>query len=589
MREFDDFPPADNQRIVRFLEAVRRFFEDDDVNRLRQWVGEFEEGFSVLLQTDALESIRRHTPRSDSYRSLRSLLDTILLRRYLLDSQFDALSSMLTEMGTSIPPSLVDVFGQNDASYAAHAELLKAWLTLETEHPVLVRLKTDLKQRFVRHQPFVYIPVLCEQFDDYETFVRPAIVFGISSEERAKVASMRDIFISAQSIEPRFRQMAEEIQSAMSFHQDERRYWYQLDILQSMVRNREIELSDRSAGAAIGWLAYLLEKRATIHPNIISVWGEYHIESKRLRLADGLEAKLQACRADGIRVIAVPKTALTTPTADGRFDEHAATHGIHLIPYPADAEISEVYAIILEACTELGLVDQKREPSPLNLQHGVLMKNVFGEIHWVQLKKKFYVPNFDIIRQMAEHQMPGWDELQDVEFVRRPIGPVFYRKNEHSNGLLIKVHDKPRTFLIHDAQKRRIHDEYSFENFQYRDQFLDWLDVIAATDEIVNDEFPTGVPIVVTPTLESPETGATLDANRVELRCQRHVNPSWTYRIQIAQDPDFTSIFRDQTQLDPTLTVDELAPGRYFWRMRGRKEDKRDSLWSDVWTFTVES
>ena len=184
--------------------------------------------------------------------------------------------------------------------------------------------------------------------------------------------------------------------------------------------------------------------------------------------------------------------------------------------------------------------------------------------------------------------MPGWEvNPRTVPVVSRHLGPPFYYQDTRSDGLLIKFYKETPVFLIDNGQKHQMHDAYSFENYKYQGKLLEWRDIISATEEIVREEFPTASRITLTPALSRPVNGATLHESSVTLFCQSHPNPSWDYHIQLARDEDFNSLVSDYAVSYPSLFVANLAPGDYFWRMRGVKADRMPSDWSETWSFTV--
>ncbi len=206
--------------------------------------------------------------------------------------------------------------------------------------------------------------------------------------------------------------------------------------------------------------------------------------------------------------------------------------------------------------------------------------------YWVQHNRKFYLPTFQIVKQMVHHKMPGWEVVKKVSRMPCPQGPAFYCTDSRSDGLLIKFYKEPPVFLIDHAQKRWLRDEYSFENYLSQGRFLEWGHTIMVAEEIAT-EFPTGSPIQITPALKRPANGTTLNEPTVTLHSKPHESPSWKYHLQVAPGPDFTSPVYDRVSASPSVVVKDLDAGRYFWRMRGDKDGRKASEWSETWSFTV--
>ncbi|MBI1929238.1 helix-turn-helix transcriptional regulator [Candidatus Poribacteria bacterium] len=220
-------------------------------------------------------------------------------------------------------------------------------------------------------------------------------------------------------------------------------------------------------------------------------------------------------------------------------------------------------------------------------QQGELLRDCqTGAIYWVQ-NKIHPVPNFDVLNHMKAHGMPGWDGWRNLPWVSGIKGPLFYHKNANSNGLLIKFYGQPLVFLIHNAQKHQIGDTYTFENYTYQDRFLEWHDIISMPEPMANGQFPTGSPIQMAPSLSSPANGTTLNEPTVTLHSKPHENPSWKYHLQAAPGPDFTSPVYDRVSASLNVAVKNLDAGQYFWRMRGDKDGRTPSVWSEAWSFTV--
>jgi transcriptional regulator with XRE-family HTH domain len=159
-------------------------------------------------------------------------------------------------------------------------------------------------------------------------------------------------------------------------------------------------------------------------------------------------------------------------------------------------------------------------------QQGELLRDCqTGAIYWVQ-HKIYHVPNFDVLNHMKAHGMPGWDGWRNLPWVSGIKGPLFYHQNANSNGLLIKFYGQPLVFLIHNAQKHQVCDTYTFENYTYQDCFLDWRDIISMPEEMANGQFPTGLPIQMAPSLNSPANGVTIHESTVTLCPKPHSNRS---------------------------------------------------------------
>jgi hypothetical protein len=102
------------------------------------------------------------------------------------------------------------------------------------------------------------------------------------------------------------------------------------------------------------------------------------------------------------------------------------------------------------------------------------------------------------------------------------------------------------------------------------------------------NQLPQGSLIQVRPLLSSPLNNATLHETTVTLCAKPHPNPLWDYHFQLANQQDFPALVDERDELSsPKLVIDNLTPGRYFWRMRGVKPGRLPSAWSETWSFTI--
>ena len=107
---------------------------------------------------------------------------------------------------------------------------------------------------------------------------------------------------------------------------------------------------------AIGWLTFLIERGIVFPPEVLSIWGVYDPDGDRFCPVDGLREKLDACQEDGVRILAVPSSTLEKRIEGMAFRDYARQQGMHVIQFPDDMPISEVYPFILAECQRLGVV-----------------------------------------------------------------------------------------------------------------------------------------------------------------------------------------------------------------------------------------
>lgn len=140
--------------------------------------------------------------------------------------------------------------------------------------------------------------------------------------------------------------------------------------------------------------------------------------------------------------------------------------------------------------------------SPLPQENSLVRIEGQDPIYWLQNGKAYHVLSFDIIDDMAELSGWGRDKIyvypEDALEIVPPgnqsedtfeQGPDFIGTDPESNGLLIKLSDDPKVYLIEDGERRWITTDAVFNNIGY-----DWGDVIVITQAIVN-LIPEGEPI----------------------------------------------------------------------------------------------
>jgi hypothetical protein len=576
-----------------FLLQVNEAIETGDTFRLRNFL--FQEEYFEILKTDALGTLSQHTRKQieagGEYTELQLLLDRILLRRYLLSRRFSEFRQFTKSSGIESPETLnqlLDNWNDEQEVYKSQMQLVKELANLQCDDELFLSIRRDIQAQFCEHQPCVHVSATVEQNN---SLVRPAITFMIASDKNRKVTTTHDIFLSAQKIDAQFRQTTEEIQNAMGLtYHEGMRYWYQLDVFQNLVRNGEIRLDGNSAGAAIGWLIFSIKENIAWHTPLMSIWGVYDAYRKQFRPVDGLREKLEACVEDGIRIVAVPQSTLEKRIRpETSFKDYAKQQRIHLLPFPDDMPISQVYPYLFEKYQSLNIElvtkDNSWDFDPSiggRNQKGELFQDQTGTFYWSQIKKCYQIPNPSVINQMKG--MPGWRSWRKVDLISKMQGPPFYFTNSKSNGLLIKFYRYPDVFLIENAQKHKFSDEYSFENYRCQGMFLEWGDIISVTEEIVQ-KFPAGSPIHITPTLSSPESGTELNKYNVLLCGKPNPNKNWEYHFQVAKNQDFSELVYEDVVSTPSLDIKNLKPGEYWWRMRGVKQGRLPSDWSEAWSF----
>ncbi|MFH1648471.1 MAG: peptidoglycan DD-metalloendopeptidase family protein [Patescibacteria group bacterium] len=124
-------------------------------------------------------------------------------------------------------------------------------------------------------------------------------------------------------------------------------------------------------------------------------------------------------------------------------------------------------------------------------------------IYWLQNGKAYHVLSFDTINAM--NTLPGWgrDKIYiyppDVLKILPPgstssegsfvQGPDFITTESGSNGLLVKLQNDPKVYLIENGERRHITSPEVFTQRGY-----DWNDVIDVSQNILN-LFKEGIPI----------------------------------------------------------------------------------------------
>lgn len=110
-----------------------------------------------------------------------------------------------------------------------------------------------------------------------------------------------------------------------------------------------------------------------------------------------------------------------------------------------------------------------------------------GTIYWIQNGKKYHVINPFILSGMSG--VPGWGHICDFSsetFDTYENGPDFIGTSSSSDGLLIKLLNDSKVYLIEGGQKRWIISETAFDEMGF-----DWADIIVVSQSIFNI-FPEG-------------------------------------------------------------------------------------------------
>ena len=122
-------------------------------------------------------------------------------------------------------------------------------------------------------------------------------------------------------------------------------------------------------------------------------------------------------------------------------------------------------------------------------------------VYWLQNGRAYHVLSMDIINSMSE--LPGWNHICDyspdaLEIISLgPIqpgitflqGPDFITTGPESDGLLIKLPDDPKVYLMENGERRWITTGNVFDELGY-----DWDDIITVTPAILA-LIPKGNPI----------------------------------------------------------------------------------------------
>ena len=356
----------------KFIPQVLSALEIQYSFRLRNWVA--QEHYFDMLSTPVLETLNQQTLKriqaGGRFEELQSLFSHILLRRYLLGWKFSAFDHFTADNGIEVPLPLrevIDNWKDEGKPLERQKKLIEVLVNLECDSSPFKSVRADIRARFIKHRQSVNVVVTVE--GSSHSLVRKAISFLIASNKDRKVFAKSDIFLSSQGIDSRFLQAEEEIQIAMPLKtRDGIRYWYQLDLFQKLVRDNEIRLDGLSASAAIGWLIFGIEKDIVPPTPLLSIWGAYDAYGDRFRPVDGLRDKLDACLEDGIRIVVVPQATGEKQIETGTpFNVYAQQQGMHVIPFPDDMPILEVYPFLLAKCQELGLIRDGPKPQPARI------------------------------------------------------------------------------------------------------------------------------------------------------------------------------------------------------------------------------
>ncbi len=98
---------------------------------------------------------------------------------------------------------------------------------------------------------------------------------------------------------------------------------------------------------------------------------------------------------------------------------------------------------------------------------------------------------------------------------------------------------------------------------------------------------PIRVFAISPPNLASPANNSTVNSSKLTWDIPAYElysnNP---YRIQVDDNSDFSSIFRDYTT-DNSYYSPTITDGMWFWRVKSKDASGTWSDWSDTWTFTM--
>ena len=85
----------------------------------------------------------------------------------------------------------------------------------------------------------------------------------------------------------------------------------------------------------------------------------------------------------------------------------------------------------------------------------------------------------------------------------------------------------------------------------------------------------------------SPTDGATIGSSKLEWQVPVYpLYPTDTYRIQVDNDSDFSSTFRDYKTKN-TYYTPVLDLGNWYWRVKAKDEGGTWSDWSSIWSFIL--
>ena len=248
------------------------------------------------LNTPTLEKLNRcNWERQGEKQNLQLLLDRILLRRYLLSSRFEDFGNLAKRDHIRLPSNLMNLLAtcnNEQLPYQSQIKLITSLVDLSFDDELFENLKRDIRVRFIDHVPYVNVVATSSYPPENQSLMCPALTFIISSNANRKIPIRSEIFASHQRIEESFRQTTEQIQRAMSLSSPNgEQYWYALDLFQKLAENGAVCVDGKSAGAAIGWLIFLIEKGIFFSSEVLSIWGVYDSDTDRFCPVDGLRRR----------------------------------------------------------------------------------------------------------------------------------------------------------------------------------------------------------------------------------------------------------------------------------------------------------
>lgn len=184
-------------------------------------------------------------------------------------------------------------------------------------------------------------------------------------------------------------------------------------------------------------------------------------------------------------------------------------------------------------------------------------------IYWLQHEKAYHVLSMEIINDMSS--LPGWDHIcdypEDVLEIIPPghlqpegtflQGPDFISTGPESNGLLIKLPDDPKVYIIENGERRWITTEDVFNDLGY-----DLDDIIIVSNTLFADFDDPQSPIFIPegdPIYSAPTTDLTI------YDFWRRADPIYADPLSSIWNPNFDAQYKIRNDGTQAVNIERLA------------------------------